>query len=172
MVIFCLAYLFMWCDPPKVSTESPTQKMTQPLVIIDAQSGVVGKAGVETVIQPSGEWRRSRFWGTERREHLTSGQLSAEQLKQIADVVGSSGFEKLPDEFGATDPSLNPNPRYLAVKVGKVEKSLLVMPRATIESAAVKMNDENRRKTEDFGRLYKLIATLVDYDYTLPRNQK
>jgi len=103
-------------------------QLTQRLIVQDAQSGAIGRAGYELAIEPDGGWIKTQFWGEKRRKELAHGKLSANELSELAHVLADQKADELPREFGLTNATLNPNPRYLSLTFGNGRSESLLPP--------------------------------------------
>ena len=66
----------------------------------DAQGGVVGFTGWITTVNTDGSWTRSQFINQNVRPASQRGQLSAAQIKSLAETLKTANVQKLPARMG------------------------------------------------------------------------
>jgi hypothetical protein len=117
-------------------------QLAERLVVQDAQSGVVGRAGTEIAVDPDGTWIKTQFWGEKRRQELQRGKLSSEELAKLARVLAEHKASQLPREFGKTSANANPNPHYLVFAFGKERSELALPPRTNVREFLLTADNE------------------------------
>ena len=83
-------------DPATYLTENEGRKvLKEPLTVREGQVGIAGLTGTVWTVEPSGEWKYSRFRrNRDGSEHLTpirSGTLSAAELEDLAKSLARGG---------------------------------------------------------------------------------
>ena len=89
-------------DPATYLTENEGRKvLKEPLTVREGQVGIAGLTGTVWTVEPSGEWKYSRFRrNRDGSEHLTpirSGTLSAAELEDLAKSLARQEFSTLPE---------------------------------------------------------------------------
>ncbi len=137
--------------------------LSQRLVIQDAQSGVVGRAGKELTIEPDGSWKLVRFWGTRKRVDMATGTISKVQIAELGILLNAVPWDTLKSEFGVTDATENPNPRHITIDFGDVQHELLLLPgtRTNGEALFDAVHEDERTSAAAFYNAATSIVTLT-----------
>lgn len=140
----------------------PDGELTSRLVLQDSQSGAVGRAGIEIVIEPDGSWTKAQFWGEKRRKELARGRLRHDDVMNLGRVLAEQHVSDLPSEFGTTDATSNPNPRYLTLKFGEQSSDLLLPPQADLEKYLESVSGDEKAKARRFSAAFAQVKKLAE----------
>jgi hypothetical protein len=156
VVAMCLS-----CDPPQdaeiAKFMSAEGTLIAPLVVQDSQSGVAGRVGVEIAVEPNGAWTKTKFWGTRRRQPIDGGQLTPNQLARLARIMAQQDFSSLPKESGKTDPTSNPNPRYISLAFGNEKAELLLPPRTDLAEFVEQVPGDEKKLIRRFDQILRSV---------------
>jgi len=117
-------------DPATYLTENEGRKvLKEPLTVREGQVGIAGLTGTVWTVEPSGEWKYSRFRrNRDGSEHLTpirGGTLSAAELEDLAKSLARREFSTLPEKAGR---EVKVNPHNVTIKFGKKAATLEGLP--------------------------------------------
>jgi hypothetical protein len=135
--------------------------LAERLVIQDAQAGVVGKAGTEIVIEPSGEWTKTQFWGEQRRKELARGKLTPDEIANLARTLAKQRTNQLPREFGKTDATANPNPHHLMLRFGNERSELLLPPKMDVKDFVQTASEDEQAPARRLDAVIAEVKKLV-----------
>lgn len=93
-----------------------------PLTLRDSQSGFAGVTGLLWKIQCDGSWTRQSFVNEDLRMTEQKGQLSKEQIRELAQALVKADMVGLTPSTGQTDV----NPHVVSVTYGKKKASVIL----------------------------------------------
>ena len=91
-------------------------KLAATLTLQDGQSGFAGVTGFIWTVRPDGSWDRKRFINARTNKPDQQGELTAEQLQALADVLAHAQIHKLPAKLGKLRGA---NPHVVTLTWGK-----------------------------------------------------
>jgi predicted secreted protein len=94
------------------------------ITLKDAQGGVVGFTGWITTVNTDGSWTRSQFINQNVRPASQRGQLSAAQIKSLAETLKTANVQKLPARMGKFHGA---NPHVITLTCGD-HQSVFTLP--------------------------------------------
>ena len=110
MIVIALAlvsYLTPGITPMAGEEGADADTWDQELRLRDAQEGFVGETGKILVIEPSGEWRMSRFVQDRELPPEQSGKLDTQELARLTQSLQAHRFNGLPAQIAPDQAGVN-----------------------------------------------------------------
>lgn len=125
-------------EPGAYLTESQGRKMLkEPLTVREEQGGIAGITGTVWTVEPSGEWKVSKFRrdgeGTDHLTPVRTGKLSRAEIDDLAKSLAHGDLAGLPEKSGR---EAKVNPHNVLIQFGKKTAALEGLPARRVPSVA------------------------------------
>jgi hypothetical protein len=111
--------------------------LKEPLIVREEQGGIAGITGTVWTIEPSGEWKVSKFRrnrdGTDQLTPVRSGKVSPAELEDLAKSLAQRNLSGLPEKAGRES---KVNPHKVTIQFGKKMATLEGLPPRRVTSVA------------------------------------
>ena len=107
MALVLVGYLTPGITSVASEEEADANASDEELRLRDAQEGFVGETGKILVIEPSGEWRMSRFVQDRELPPEQSGKLDPQAMARLTQSLQAHRFDALPAQIAPEPASVN-----------------------------------------------------------------
>jgi hypothetical protein len=112
------------------------ERLTSPLVVVEAQHGFVGEAGTITTVEPDGTFTVADFVKDAVQPPKRTGRLPEDVLGRVARAAATELGPGLPERVGG---AAGPNPRRLTVRYGGSVSTVILPADAAPEDASAEL---------------------------------
>jgi hypothetical protein len=114
----------------------PPERLTSPLVVVEAQHGFVGEAGTITTVEPDGTFTIADFVRDAVQPPRQRGRLPEDALGRVAHSVATELGPGMPERV---EGAAGANPRRVTVRYGSAASTVILPADAAPEDASAEL---------------------------------